>query len=128
LNDAPSEKPKAKRSGTEKRERQPRVYARVSDAEFSKIEMDAAAQGLSVGGYLRWLAIDRPQTRPTRRPLAEEVLLRQLKGEAGRVDGNLAQFLKLANRGEAVPMDAIAHAADAVRDFFVYALAKLREA
>jgi hypothetical protein len=122
------DKPKAKRSGSEKRERQPRVYSRVSDAELTKIEMDAAAQGLSVGSYLRWLAIDNPQTRPTRRPFPAEVLLRQLKAEAGRVDGNLAQFLKLANRGEAVPVDAIAHAADAVRDFFVYALGKLREA
>jgi hypothetical protein len=55
------------------------------------------------------------------------VLLRQLKAEAGRVDGNLAQFLKLANRGEAVPVGAIADAANAVRDFFVHALAKLRE-
>jgi len=118
---------KAKRSGSEKRERQPRVYSRVTEAELAEIERDAAAQGLSVGSYLRWLAIDRPQTRPTRRPVAEEVLLRQLKAEAGRVDGNLAQFLKLANRGSAVPVDAIADAANAVRDFFVYALGKLRE-
>jgi len=121
-------KPKAKkRSGSEKRERSPRIYARVSDAELAEIEADAASQGLSVGGYLRWLAIDHPQTRPTRRPFPAEVLLRQLKAEAGRVDGNLAQFLKLANRGEAVPVGAIADAANAVRDFFVYALEKLRE-
>jgi hypothetical protein len=121
-------KPKAKkRSGSEKRERSPRIYARVSDAELAEIETDAAAQGLSVGGYLRWLALDHPQTRPTRRPFPAEVLLRQLKAEAGRVDGNLAQFLKLANRGEAVPVGAIADAANAVRDFFVYALEKLRE-
>jgi hypothetical protein len=53
-------------------------------------------------------------------------LLRQLKAEAGRVDGNLAQFLKLANRGEAVPMDAITDAANAVRDFYVHALETLR--
>jgi hypothetical protein len=121
-------KPKAKkRSGSEKRERSPRIYARVSDAELAEIEADAASQGLSVGGYLRWLAIDHPQTRPTRRPFPAEVLLRQLKAEAGRVDGNLAQFLKLANRGEAVPVGAIADAANAVRDFFVHALEKLRE-
>ena len=121
-------KPKAKkRSGSEKRERSPRIYARVSDAELAEIEADAASQGLSVGGYLRWLAIDHPQTRPTRRPFPAEVLLRQLKAEAGRVDGNLAQFLKLANRGEAVPVGAIADAANAVRDFFVHDLTKLRE-
>jgi hypothetical protein len=118
-------------SGAAKRNKPPvyqRINFRVSDAEHSKIEADAAAQALTVGGYIRWLAIERPETRPTRRPLAEEVLLRQLKAEAGRVDGNLAQFLKLANRGEAVPVEAIADAANAVRDFFVYALEKLREA
>jgi hypothetical protein len=119
---------KKTRSGSETRERSPRVYARVTAQELVKIEMDAAAHALSVGGYLRWLALENPQTRATRRPLPPEILLRQLKAEAGRVDGNLAQFLKLANRGEPVPLDAIAGAANAVRDFFVHALERMRGA
>jgi hypothetical protein len=127
--DAAKKEPKPrKRSGSETRERGPRVYARVTGAELTKIEMDAAAHGLRVGGYLRWLAIDNPQTRATRNPFPSEILLRQLKAEAGRVDGNLAQLLKLANRGVPVPLAEIAGAANAVRDFFVHALDRLRQA
>jgi hypothetical protein len=106
----------------------PRINFRVSDAELVKIEAAAAAQGLKVGGYVRWLAIERPTTRAQRRPFPAEVLLRQLKGEAGKVDGNLAQLLKLANRGEPVPVEDLAAAANAVRDFFIHALERLREA
>lgn len=105
----------------------PRINFRVSDAELLKIEADAAAQGLKTGAYIRWLAIDRPETRPQRRPFPAEVLLRQLKGEAGKVDGNLAQLLKLVNRGEPVPVEDLAAAANAVRDFFIHALERLRE-
>ena len=106
----------------------PRINFRVSDAELSKIEMDAAAQGLSVGAYLRWLALDSPQTRPTRRPLPGEASLRQLKGEAGKVDGNLAQLLRMANRGEAMPVDAIEDAASAVRNCWLHIIEMLKGA
>jgi hypothetical protein len=121
-----SARPEKNSSGSENRQRHPRVYSRVSDAERAKIEMDAAAHGLSVGAYLRWLAIDRPQTRPIRRPLADVALLAKLKGEAGRAGGNIAQLLKLANRGEVVYVDELADAAKAVRDFYVTALETLK--
>src|SRR5262249_20894479 len=91
-----------------------------------KIEDDAAAQGLTVGSYIRWLAADHCGTRAVRRPLADVVLLAQLKGEAGRVDGNLAQLLKLANRGEIIFIDELADAAKAVREFYIAALETLR--
>ena len=120
-------RPETKRSsGSENRKRYPRVYSRVTEAERDKIEGDAAALGLKVGGYLRWLALERPQTRPIRRPLADVALLAQLKGEAGRVDGNIAQLLKLANRGEIVSPDELADAAKAVRDFYAAALELLK--
>jgi hypothetical protein len=80
--------------------------------------MHAAAHGLTVGSYMRWLAEDHPKTRAVRRPLADEKLLAQLKGEAGRVDGNLAQLLRLANRGELAGLEELAEAAKAVRDFY----------
>ena len=121
-----STKQETRGSGSETRQRSPRVYSRVNEAERAKIEMDAAAHGLSVGGYLRWLAIDRPQTRAVRRPAADIVMLAKLKGEAGRTGGNLAQLLKLANRGEMVSVDEVADAAKAVRDFYIAALETLR--
>jgi hypothetical protein len=129
LSNAPSEKPKAVRSGTENRQKQRRIIFRVDDKLAAKIEMDAAAQGLSVGSYMRWLSDDNPaRIRPTRRPLPGEILLTQVKAEAGRVDGNLAQFLRLANRGEAVPSDVIADAASAVRDCWRHILDRLQGA
>jgi len=118
--------PRAKQDGTENRKLYPRVYSRVSVAERDRIKMDADAHGLTVGSYLRWLAIDRPQTRAVRRPLADEKLLAQLKGAAGRVDGNIAQLLKLANRGEIVDVEELADAAKAVRDFYRAALELLK--
>src|SRR5471030_883053 len=110
-----SDKPKSERSGSEKRQKQRRIIFRVDEPLAAKIEQDAAAQGLSVGSYMRLLSDDSPaRIRPTRRALPSELLLTQLKAEAGRVDGNLAQFLKLANRGEFVPVEEIADAARAV--------------
>jgi hypothetical protein len=129
LDNAPSEevKPKKTRSGSATRQKQRRIIFRVDEPLAAKIEMDAAAQGLSVGSYMRWLSDDNPaRIRPTRRALPGEALLTQLKGGAGKVDGNLAQFLRMANRGEAVPVDEIADAARAVHDFYVYALETLK--
>ena len=114
------------RSGSERRERGMVNTFRSTSAERQQAETDAAAVGLTFGSYVRWLLFERPQTRPVRRPLPAEVLLYQLKAEAGRVDGNLAQLLRMANRGEAVPVNELADAARAVRDFYVYALDRLK--
>jgi hypothetical protein len=121
-----SDKPEAKRSDSGKRKVYPRINFRVDQDLLDKIDMDAAAHGLKIGPYMRSLAADRCRTRAVRRPLADVVLLAKLKGEAGRVDGNLAQLLKLANRGEIVYTDELADAAKAVRDFYVTALETLR--
>jgi hypothetical protein len=127
LSNAPSEKRKPDRSGSEKRQKQRRIIFRVDEPLAAKIEKDAAAQGLSVGSYMRWLSDDNhARIRPTRRPLPGELLLTQLKAEAGRVDGNLAQFLRLANRGEVMPVDVIADAASAVRDCWRHMLETLK--
>ena len=104
----------------------PRINFRVDQELRAKIEIDAAAQGLTVGSYLRWLAHDSPRTRTIRRPLPDERLLAQLKGGAGRVDGNIAQLVKRANYGEAVDMDELRDAAKAVRDFYRAALELLK--
>jgi hypothetical protein len=116
-----SDKPKANSSGSEKRKRNPRVYSRVSKDERDKIERDAAAQGLSVGAYLRWLAIDRPQTRAVRRPLADVTLLAYMKGQVGRIGGNIHQLLRMANRGEIPWADELADAGKEARDFLAAA-------
>jgi hypothetical protein len=121
-----SDRPGTKQGESGKRKVYPRINFRVDQDLRDKIDMDAAAQGLKVGSYMRWLADERSRTRAVRRPLADVVLLAKLKGEAGRVDGNLAQLLKLANRGEIVYTDELADAAKAVRDFYVAALETLK--
>jgi len=124
--DGQSPEPRKTRSGSEKRERGIVNTFRSTQAERDKAETDAAAAGLTFGSYVRQLLFECPQTRPVRRPLPAETLLRQVKSEAGRVDGNLAQFLRLANRGEAVPIDELAGAIRAVKDFYAYTLDRLR--
>lgn len=121
-----NDKATARPSDHAKRKSYPRLNFRVDSALRAKILKDAATQGLTVGSYLRWLADERPKTRMIRRLLPEERLLAQLKGEAGRVDGNLAQLLKLANRGEVVYADELEDAAKAVRDFYIAALEMLK--
>ena len=123
-----NEQRKKKRSGSDNRKRHPRVYSRVSDAEHAQIDIDAAALGLSISGYIRWLAVDRPQTRAVRRPLADVALLKQLKGQCGRIGGNLHQLLKLANRGEIPWADELDAAAREVREFLAAANAALKGA
>lgn len=115
-----------KRSGSETRKRHPRVYSRVTDDELAMIERDASALGLSVGGYLRFLAIDKPQTRAVRHPLADIQLLGQIKGQVGRIGGNLHQLLRLANRGDIPWTEEIATAAKEVSDFLTLAADLLR--
>jgi hypothetical protein len=118
---------RAKRSGSENRKRHPRVYSRVTVAEQDQIETDAAGLGLSVSSYIRFLAIDSPQTRAVRRPLADVALLKQLKGQCGRIGGNLHQLLKQANRGEIPDAEELAEALKEVREFLATANAALKE-
>ncbi len=125
MSDTPKKK---KSSGSEKRERGIVNTFRSTAAEREKAEIDAAALGFSFGSYVRWLLFEHPETRPTRRPLPSEILLTQIKAEAGRVDGNLAQFLRMANRGEALPVEAIEDAARAVRDCWKQSLEMLKGA
>ena len=94
--------------------------------ELSLIEHDAAANGFTVASYLRWLAIDQPETRPVRRPLADVRILSQIKGEVGRLGGNLHQLLRLANRGELPDGQDISLAAREVGAFLSTARELLR--
>ena len=125
MSDTPKKK---KRSGSEKRERGIVNTFRSTAAEREKAEIDAAALGLSFGSYVRWLLFEHPQTRPTRRPLPGEALLRELRGEAGHVGSNLAQLLRKENRGEAVPVNELKEAAHAVNDCWLHIIEMLKGA
>jgi len=114
----PPKKKRKKRSGSEKRERGMVNTFRSTRAERDKADMDAAAMSFTFGSYVRWLLFEHPQTRPTRRPLPAEKLLRQVKAEAGHQCGNLAQLLRKANRGEPVQSDELDDTLRVVRAFW----------
>jgi len=113
--------PRKSRSGSEKRKMYPRITFRVDEALHMKADTDAAALGLTVGSYLRLLLADHCSTRPTRRPLPSEMLLRQLKVEAAHVDNNLNQIARKVNSGEISASDDLQETLQAVRSFWTKA-------
>ncbi len=111
MDETPSGKPKKKKkSGSEKRERDCIVKFRAKKDERAEMRANAAAAGLSVGSFLRSLAIASPRTRPVRRPLPDMKLLSQAMGRLGIYASNAHQLLKLANRGELVYVEELADA------------------
>ena len=114
-------KPRRSRSGSEKRERGVVNTFRSTRDERIKAETDAAALSLTFGSYIRWLLFERPQTRPTRRTLPSEMLLRQLKLEAAHVDNNLNQLARKVNSGELPAPGDLQETLQAVRSFWTKA-------
>jgi hypothetical protein len=117
---------KKKRSGSAKRQRESIIGVRVHDDERAKIEANAEAVDLSASAFLRALGTgeQRPHERRTPPPNAE--LLSQNVAFVGRVGGNLAQLLKLANRGDFVAPSDLAPAVTEARAFIANAQKALR--
>jgi hypothetical protein len=110
-------KPSArKRSGSEKRQRNCVIKFRARKDERDEIEANASAVGLTVGSFLRGLAIARPRTRPVRRPRPDTKMFAQAMGRLGIYASNAHQLLKLANRGEIVYVDELSEAMRNLRD------------
>jgi len=104
-------KPKArKRSGSEKREKNCIIKFRARKDERDEMRANAAAAGLSLGSFLRGLAMPRPRTRQVRRPRPDTKLFAQAMGRLGIYASNAHQLLKLANRGDIVYVEELADA------------------
>jgi len=101
---------KKKSSGSEKRARGCVIKFRAKEDERAEIRANADAAGLSLGSYLRGLAIAKPRTRSVRRPLPETKVFAQAMGRLGIYASNAHQLLKLANRGDLVYVDELAEA------------------
>jgi hypothetical protein len=95
---------KKSRSGSERRKRYVLNTFRSTEEERAEMKANAAAAGLAFGSFMRSLGLThQPRTRAVRRaPPADVQLLARVMAQFGRVGGNLAQLLKLANRGEIV--------------------------
>ena len=110
--------PRKTRSGSERRQQEIVNTFRSTRADRARADKAAAEAGLTFGSYVRASLFEHPETRPTRRPLPSEILLSQLKAEAGHADGNLAQLLRKVNRGELVEVEQLEEASAAARDFW----------
>jgi len=112
-----SQKPRArKRSGSEKRERDCVIKFRARKDERDEMRANADAAGLTLGSFLRGLAIARPRTRPVRRPRPDTKIFAQAMGRLGIYASNAHQLLKLANRGEVVHVDELSEALRKLRE------------
>ena len=90
-----------KRHGTENRQRQQRSTIRWEMAEFNKVAARANRSGLTIGAFIRALALDgdagpRSQRIP---PIQNETLLRY-QGQLGRLNNNVNQIARGINEDE----------------------------
>lgn len=94
-------KPRA--HGSEKRKRQKYLRFRATVEECAEVEAKAAKSGLSVAGYLRALTFgkDTPQPRAAKRAPVDKQELVRLRGELGKVGGNINQIAHHLNQGKA---------------------------
>jgi hypothetical protein len=123
---SPRQRGKSSRSGSETRQRSVINKFRSTDAERAEMQANAAAAGLSLGSYIRALGLTKPRTRYIRRPLADVHEVARLLGQVGRIGGNLAQLLKLANRGQIVLPDELEPAVSEARAFVAKAAKALK--
>jgi chorismate mutase len=73
------------------------VAVRCSDTEHATLTASAERAGLSVGAYLRTIALGQPGPRAVRRPAVEKEVLARLLGELGKLGSNVNQIARAVN-------------------------------
>jgi len=79
------------------------VPVRCTYRERAAIRAAAEEAGLSVGAFLRALALGDPGPRAVRKPPVEFTVLTQLLGQIGKIGGNINQFAHGFNRTGMIP-------------------------
>ncbi len=80
------------------------ISVRCTAKERALIDAAATEAGLSVGAYLRTLALGKPGPRAVRRPPVERKELARLLGHLGKVGSNLNQLAHAFNRNGRAPV------------------------
>jgi len=125
MSDRQSQPLKKKHSGSETRERDCIIKFRGKADERAAIKASAAAAGLSVGSFLRSLALDSPRTRAVRtRPTPDMERIQRYDARLGRLEGNIYQLVRAMNVGKVVRVDEMYAAAKEAEAL----LAELRQA
>lgn len=88
-----------KRSGSEKRQRGPRITVRFTEEEIRTVRAKAEKSGISVSALIRLAVLDLPPPRAARRPTVQLKAVAQLLGNLGRIGSNVNQLAKHANAG-----------------------------
>lgn len=88
-----------KQHGSEQRERQKSVRARVTETEYAAIEERARRAGLSTAAYLRACALGDSGPRAKRSPTVNGALLGTALADLNRVGNNLNQIAHHLNAG-----------------------------
>jgi hypothetical protein len=79
------------------------VALRCTAQERSAIDEAARQAGLSIGAYLRALALGNAGPRAVRRPPIERKELARLLGQLGKIGSNVNQLARAFNRGGRAP-------------------------
>jgi hypothetical protein len=79
------------------------IAVRVTVEDRAKIADAASEAGLSIGAFLRSLALGSVGARAVKRPRAERVELARLLGELGKVGSNVNQIAKALNSIGRIP-------------------------
>lgn len=102
------------RSGSNKRQRQIVMRARLSDAEAQAVRKMAETSGMSVGEIIRRALLNTPVPYRRRPSLKHEDAVRIL-GQLGKIGSNINQIARHANSGR--PMDRMENTLEyALRD------------
>lgn len=114
--------PKKKRSGSGKRQRDCIIKFRVKAQERAEIKDSAVAAGLTVGSFLRSLALAAPRTRavphdPVRHASPDTACIKTFLGRVGHYEGNLYQVVRRMNIGYLPEAHTLAELADDAREF-----------
>ena len=80
-----------------------RIAVRLTDDDHSFLEQTAKDAGLSVGAFLRTIALGTAGARAVKRPPIDRKQLAKLLGEIGKLGSNVNQIARWANTDRAAP-------------------------
>lgn len=104
------------------------ISVRCTAKEHAAIDEAATHAGLSIGAYLRSLALGSPGPRAVRRPPIERKVLVRLLGHLGKLGSNVNQIARVVNTTRNLPswseLAEIRHEIGRIRDALMKALGR----
>lgn len=105
--------PRRTRSGSERRQREKVVRARLTIDEAAQLDAAASAAGMTPSAFIRHQAIGTAGPRTVRRPPIERVALAKVLAQLGKCGSNLNQIARHLNTEGDIPHGI----PDAIKEF-----------